>query len=667
MTVIRCPPVLILILLMLVAAAPATNNTNARRRRSGPVGPRRHCMTVAAANGSTTAGRQGPPFVTDYAFPQAVPPDARPWIWDATYQRRTNEVDVTAVIKFVCDFNVSHWQALSSAYPEYRSQLADGDTNNILVSDDNDTDAPSTRNYAATGRRAKLLARFSQYSKARCQFWSSGVAIGETHSKQLMRSKAYSLLGTFQVRCRLSPRFIEWDSVSISIVVPNATSSLSSSVEEVRLQSEKFKVFRPESAIGFPNRSQYPVAVCSATNSRNRVALVEWLEYHTLLGVEHFYLYDTRYRPCSQGNNPPRKMKQQGSLRQVLKDYIVQGMVTVVAWPYSNCVNGMASGRAVHYHQEAGRRQGKVTTATSTEYFVPPVAIAQYAALSSCFSRYKETAKYLVHIDDDEFLSFSSPPVMSGTDRTTQPSRIAQFADYQFGLQPKRAAIAFMPVTLVPCAHDSRPVEAVAERTRLGLWQSHLRVRDFETKLLMRTDAVAMFHVHYVSALEDVHDGSAAGVARAEAVVLDSAHTVPLEMGAVLHYKLPAEWSGSVFGAVLPVNSKSSNFSTSCADCVVAALNALTTFYAAASSKTVVYPEEPNRFDGQIIDDARKRECLRLADFMAHPPHGQQSLFVRAEDMVDLKSLAATVKKRNTRSLYSSVYHRESAAPAPPG
>jgi hypothetical protein len=266
-----------------------------------------------------------------------------------------------------------------------------------------------------------------------------------------------------------------------------------------------------------------------------------------------------------------------------------------------------------------------------------------------------------------QFLSFSSPPVMSGTDRTTQPSRIAQFADYQFGLQPKRAAIAFMPVTLVPCAHDSRPVEAVAERTRLGLWQSHLRVRDFETKLLMRTDAVAMFHVHYVSALEDVHDGSAAGVARAEAVVLDSAHTVPLEMGAVLHYKLPAEWSGSVFGAVLPVNSKSSNFSTSCADCVVAALNALTTFYAAASSKTVVYPEEPNRFDGQIIDDARKRECLRLADFMAHPPHGQQSLFVRAEDMVDLKSLAATVKKRNPRSLYSSVYHRESAAPAPPG
>ncbi|OJU53398.1 MAG: hypothetical protein BGN96_17355 [Bacteroidales bacterium 45-6] len=53
---------------------------------------------------------------------------------------------------------------------------------------------------------------------------------------------------------------------------------------------------------------------------RNRTAvLVEWIEYHRIIGVEHFYIYDH----FSNDN-----------LDNFLRSYLEQQIVTIVRWPY---------------------------------------------------------------------------------------------------------------------------------------------------------------------------------------------------------------------------------------------------------------------------------------------------------------------------------------------
>lgn len=99
----------------------------------------------------------------------------------------------------------------------------------------------------------------------------------------------------------------------------------------------------------------------------SRENLVEWIEFHLLIGVQHFFIYDTAQQVPSAT-----------SLTQLLGDYIQDGLVTVVTWSFSNCVRNMASGDWILWF-EKGQKQLKGLQ--------PPRAIAQSAALASCYSR----------------------------------------------------------------------------------------------------------------------------------------------------------------------------------------------------------------------------------------------------------------------------------------
>ena len=99
----------------------------------------------------------------------------------------------------------------------------------------------------------------------------------------------------------------------------------------------------------------------------SRKNLVEWIEFHLLIGVQHFYLYDTS-----------QQLPSSPSLAQLLEDYIKDGLVTVVAWSFSNCVRNMASGDWILWF-EKGKNQ--------LNGLQPPRAISQSAALASCYSR----------------------------------------------------------------------------------------------------------------------------------------------------------------------------------------------------------------------------------------------------------------------------------------
>lgn len=62
---------------------------------------------------------------------------------------------------------------------------------------------------------------------------------------------------------------------------------------------------------------EYNLAVCTIFKDCSPY-LKEWIEFHRLAGVEHFYLYDN-----SSTDHP----------RRVLKKYIEKGIVTLVEWP----------------------------------------------------------------------------------------------------------------------------------------------------------------------------------------------------------------------------------------------------------------------------------------------------------------------------------------------
>lgn len=73
-----------------------------------------------------------------------------------------------------------------------------------------------------------------------------------------------------------------------------------------------------DGTVAQPNvEKKYNLSVC-AFFKNEAMHMKEWLEYHQLVGVEHFYLYDngSRDRP-----------------RDILTPYIKKGLVTLVHWP----------------------------------------------------------------------------------------------------------------------------------------------------------------------------------------------------------------------------------------------------------------------------------------------------------------------------------------------
>lgn len=68
-------------------------------------------------------------------------------------------------------------------------------------------------------------------------------------------------------------------------------------------------------SIGFC--AKYELSVCAIVKNESRY-LKEWIEYHRLIGVSHFYLYDT-----ASVDFPKR----------ILRKYISEKLVTLVPWP----------------------------------------------------------------------------------------------------------------------------------------------------------------------------------------------------------------------------------------------------------------------------------------------------------------------------------------------
>ena len=64
---------------------------------------------------------------------------------------------------------------------------------------------------------------------------------------------------------------------------------------------------------------KYKISICGIFKNE-ALFLREWIEYHEMIGVEHFYLYN---------NNS------EDDFLKILQPYIDRGLVTLTDWPYN--------------------------------------------------------------------------------------------------------------------------------------------------------------------------------------------------------------------------------------------------------------------------------------------------------------------------------------------
>ena len=137
--------------------------------------------------------------------------------------------------------------------------------------------------------------------------------------------------------------------------------------------------------------------------------LVEWLEYHRLVGVQHFFIYDTSspsptssspssssslsslrtdthineidlgVKKNDSGNisgegNSPNPHRPHG-LRTLLADYLRLGIVTIIPWTHAEC------DKVVYARDNSTYRTNRASC--------PPVSVPSLrsVALSSCYLR----------------------------------------------------------------------------------------------------------------------------------------------------------------------------------------------------------------------------------------------------------------------------------------
>jgi hypothetical protein len=460
-------------------------------------------------------------------FPVDVPEAHLPWIWEAVYDPVAEHVDISTLNRNPCHFDKTAWQDLVSVYPQYANQLGFGLETNILVPFDVNT--------------TKSEMFYLLGDVVFCEFHDvHGNLVYRVRSKTIYGKKSFVSLGTLQIRCPISKSMV-WETVRLQLnpkrseYLKDIFSDTTVAVPACRLPDYN------------PYAKQYRLSVCSATKRANRSQLVEWIEYHQLQGVEHFFLYDTAIS------------EEHGSLAQALSDYVKEGIVSIIPWPYMNCVRDMAGGRWSSYRKKR-------------EYliFKSPRAISQHAALASCYSRFRHTSIYMTHIDDDEFLVYSPELIASNYMLTRAPRNLFELAESIFKRNPREVALRFEPVVFTPCNQSNhKQIEyynAIASADtstrihyeqqyratplpRLGTWDASYRYRAFECKILWRTDAVAMFFVHFISMVDDAR-------------FKDVSMTLPLTHIAMLHYKYPASLTRNILEGHLPF--KDDSFAQEC-------------------------------------------------------------------------------------------------------
>lgn len=434
-------------------------------------------------------------------FPLDQPERHIPWVWEAVHDKTRNLVEVTSIPLKSCYFNQTIWGDLLRLFPAYSSQLGDGLHSNILVH----VDHPRLFDYTGSQHPHQGLLN----KVILCQFMRGNTIVVTSMSLKIIGEPVMTSISTLHIRCPVPPGLQDQSWNRIQLVrnddyVKSKSSSPMVKMDGVAsvpvpvckdfqstIDSQDERANGGMYAPPLPRKPKYGLSVCSATARVDAAHLIEWLEYHILLGVDHFFLYDTAL---------PRS--RQGQLARVLHEYVKEGLVTIVSWPYENCVRRMASGRGMWWIPP------NKTWSGTFDYFQPPRAIAQTAALASCYSRFRTSSEYIAHIDDDEFFNINTNANVHSDPKWNMIVRsLYRMAKTIFERNPAAVALRLAPVDKYHCLTlpDNRDPNKRfhTELPRLGKWRHGFLGDPANGKMIMRTDRVVMFFVHYVTVVED--------------------------------------------------------------------------------------------------------------------------------------------------------------------
>ena len=278
-------------------------------------------------------------------------------------------------------------------------------------------------------------------------------------------------------------------------------------------------------------RYEYDLSICSTIFGSSSTELVEWLEYHLLLGVDHFFLYNTALN-----------IAEITRVEQQLHTYIQRKVVTLVSWPYMNCARNMETGRQLSFRLNCGVNASKFYQ----EAFLP-TSIAQSAATASCFARFKSLTRFMAHIDIDEFFLMRQP---RSPDLQTS-GMLKTFVQQKFRRYPRAAVLTFSPVSMLRCDRSNFMKYSIFEGSRaaslpesswvdsersnatythyvfprLGAYRDSEPGVRYEVKLITRSDSVDYVFTHYVSLF------SSSAASSEEPII------VPPRQGVLLHYR----------------------------------------------------------------------------------------------------------------------------------
>lgn len=200
-------------------------------------------------------------------------------------------------------------------------------------------------------------------------------------------------------------------------------------------------------------QAPYEAAICTMVQDEG-MYLLEWIEYHRMVGVEHFFLYNDRGTDDSE---------------TILKPYIDAGVVTWINW------------------------DGNITVDPKRADPDPFYTRYQRYALADCIFERGSLIKYLGVWDIDEFLYFRTDGIKN------LGSLVKNY------MLPQKYTSLYLPATTFgPSNFNKRPTGLVTENYR---WRSSVvafgaienKTVGFSGKSLYRIDCAnpEVHHTHY--------------------------------------------------------------------------------------------------------------------------------------------------------------------------
>lgn len=510
-----------------------------------------HATFQTAAKGSNSK------FAGSYASPRADHACFMPWISDAVLNPIEKKLDLILQPRCACEFNTTEWHELLAMYPQYKAQLADGLESNIL----------------------QPLCPHKTHSLHRILIKQTILCIlPRVHTRKVYRVRSQVIdvinhgfidIAPLRVTCPLDNTNIDISSidrqapVTVRIpkelfILPDTSASFSASGNNKTKRNEspgdeflasilttyhstKFRSHRNTDTLARAHFTTIPeffdkkfeVAVCSVVIPPQRLeALYEWIEYHLHLGVDHFYLYNN---PSSQqytaGNNTV-------ALSLLLARYIAANVVTVIPWTHEECVRGMGVGRTIMY-------------ANNTREFRPPLGINQLTGLASCYLRYAQTTRFMLSIDEDEFIVINPQNHSKhhiSSDKTGKSRVLQTWLQDKLQTEDQSLAFAFKPLFAYSCPQRQFQRPNIANQRgfilRLDKSTYYGAAFHYEYKLLMDTSKVSSYFVHYAYQVHNPQNHLLAANAISETILNHSD-------AFLLHIRRFD--TGSIFGQSLPL------------------------------------------------------------------------------------------------------------------